>query len=80
MIKIAEQLASVRMQKLCAESGNRMVAALTGEIKRLVRLKKINPGIKEQEIELLKEAAMLSHECIQEAQLRLDAVRFVISS
>ena len=80
MIKIAEQLANLRMQKLCAESGNRMVAALTGEIKRLVRLKKINPGIKEQEIELLKEAAMLSHECIQEAQLRLDAVRFVISS
>ena len=80
MIKIAEQLANVRMQKLCAESSNRMVVALTGEIKRLVRLRKINPGIKEQEIELLKEAAMLSHESIQEAQLRLDAVRFVISS
>jgi len=80
MIKISEQLANIRMQKLCAESGNRMVATLTGEIKRLVRLKKINSGIKEQEIELLKEAALLSHECIQEAQLRLDAVRFVISS
>jgi len=57
-----------------------MIATLTGEIKRLVRLKKINPGIKAQEIEQLKEMTMLSHESIQETQLRLDAVRFVITS
>lgn len=80
MIQVAEQLAGTQMQQLIAESSNRMIAALTGEIKRLVRLKKINPGIKEQEIEQLKEMTMLSHESIQEAQLRLDAVRFVITS
>ncbi|MDT4290726.1 RNA polymerase-associated protein RapA [Methylomonas sp. MO1] len=80
MIKVAEQLASAQMQKLVAESSNLMIATLTGEIKRLVRLKKINPGIKEQEIEQLKEMTMLSHESIQETQLRLDAVRFVITS
>ncbi len=80
MIKVAEQQALVKMQKLVAESSNLMVAALTGEIKRLVRLKQINPGIKDQEIEQLKETVLLSHECIQEAQLRLDAVRFVITS
>ncbi|MCQ8118782.1 RNA polymerase-associated protein RapA [Methylomonas rosea] len=80
MIKVAEQLAGAQMQKLIAESSNLMIATLTGEIKRLVRLKKINPGIKEQEIEQLKEMTMLSHESIQETQLRLDAVRFVITS
>ncbi|MBD9357643.1 RNA polymerase-associated protein RapA [Methylomonas albis] len=80
MIKVAEQLADAQMQKLIAESSNQMIATLTGEIKRLVRLKKINPGIKEQEIEQLKEMTMLSHESIQETQLRLDAVRFVITS
>jgi ATP-dependent helicase HepA len=80
MIKVAEQLAGAQMQKLIAESSNRMIATLTGEIKRLVRLKKINPGIKEQEIEQFKEMTMLSHESIQETQLRLDAVRFVITS
>ncbi|WKJ89409.1 RNA polymerase-associated protein RapA [Methylomonas montana] len=80
MIKVAEQLAGGQMQALIAESGNRMIATLTGEIKRLVRLKKINPGIKEQEVEQLKEMTMLSHESIQETQLRLDAVRFVITS
>ena len=80
MIKTAEQLAAVNMQNLVAASSNQAILALTAEIKRLVRLKKINPGIKELEIEQLKEAAMLSHESIQEAQLRLDAVRFVIVS
>lgn len=80
MIKVAEQLATLQMQGLIAESGKRMIATLTGEIKRLVRLKKINPSIKEQEIEQLKEKTILSHECMQEAQLRLDAVRFVITS
>lgn len=80
MIKVAEQQATVQMQALLVESGNNMISALTSEIKRLVRLKKVNPSIKEQEIEQLKETVMLCHESIQESQLRLDAVRFVISS
>jgi len=80
MIKVAEKQANLHMQKLIAESSNRMIQNLTAEIKRLVRLKQINPGIKELEIEQLKETVLLSHESIQEAQLRLDAVRFVITS
>ena len=78
MIGVGEKLAEGQMRQLVAESSNRMIAALTGEIKRLVRLKKVNPSIKDQEIEQLKETTMLSHESIQETQLRLDAVRFVI--
>ncbi len=80
MIKVAEQKANAQMQNLITESSNRMIATMTGEIKRMVRLKKINPGIKEQEIQELKEMTMLAHESIQEAQLRLDAVRFVITA
>lgn len=80
MIQVAEQQAGAQMQALIAESSNRMIATLTAEIKRLVRLKKVNPSIKDQEVEQLKEMTLLSHESIQEAQLRLDAVRFVITS
>ncbi len=80
MIKDAETLAGEQMQGLIAESNQQMLATMTGEIKRLVRLKKINPSIKEQEIEKLKEMTMLSHETINQAQLRLDAVRFVIAN
>jgi ATP-dependent helicase HepA len=80
MIKVGEQKAQAQMQSLITESSNRMIAVFTGEIKRMVRLKKINPGIKDQEIQQMKEMTMLAHESIQDAQLRLDAVRFVITS
>lgn len=79
-IKLAEGVANQQMQRLVAEGNEQMLATLTTEIKRLVRLKKINPSIKEQEIEQLKDIAMLAHENISQAQLRLDAVRFVITS
>lgn len=80
MIQVGEQKATLMMQKLITESSNQMIAVFTGEIKRMVRLKTINPSIKDQEIQQLKEMTMLAHESIQEAQLRLDAVRFVITS
>lgn len=79
MINVGEQKAKAVMQGLITESSNLMISAFTGEIKRMVRLKKINPGIKDQEIQQLKEMTMLAHESIQEAQLRLDAVRFLIT-
>ena len=78
MVKVAETAASQQMQTLISESNAQMLKSQSAEIKRLVRLKKINPSIKEQEIEQLKEMTMLSHENINQAQLRLDAVRFVI--
>jgi ATP-dependent helicase HepA len=56
-----------------------MLTSLSAEIKRLARLQKVNPSIKTEEIEQLKDLAMLAHEHIQTAQLRLDAVRFVIT-
>jgi ATP-dependent helicase HepA len=57
-----------------------MLESLTAEIKRLVRLKKVNPTIKTDEIEYLKDMTLLAHEHIQAAQIRLDAVRFLITS
>lgn len=80
MLDKAEQKANADMQVLIADATKAMLDSLTSEIKRLARLKKVNPTIKEEEIELLKDKAMLLHENIQVAQLRLDAVRFVITS
>jgi ATP-dependent helicase HepA len=79
MLKIAEQTATHSMGELIAESNKAMLASLTSEIKRLVRLKKINPSIKEEEIEQLKDVTILLHENINAAQLRLDAIRFLIT-
>ena len=68
------------MQILIDSATNTMLTALSAEIKRLARLQKVNPTIKTEEIEHLKDMTMLAHENIQAAQLRLDAVRFLITS
>jgi ATP-dependent helicase HepA len=80
MLSLAEQNAKIEMQKLVTEATKTMLESQTAEIKRLVRLKKINPSIKADEIEYLKDITLLAHESIQGAQLKLDAVRFVITS
>lgn len=80
MLVIAEQKAKNDMQDLVADATTRMLESLSAEIKRLARLQKVNPSIKTEEIEQLKDVAMLAHENIQSAQLRLDAVRFIITS
>ena len=80
LITEAEKKAKDEMQELIESATNAMLTSLAVEIKRLIRLKKVNPTIKEEEIELLKDMTMLAHENIQAAHLRLDAVRFVITS
>ncbi|MGZ5028202.1 MAG: RNA polymerase-associated protein RapA [Methylobacter sp.] len=80
ILAVAEQKAKADMQKLVDDATQAMLESLSNEIKRLVRLKKVNPTIRTEEIEQLKDMTMLAHENIQAAQLRLDAVRFVITS
>jgi ATP-dependent helicase HepA len=80
MLTLAEQKAKTDMQALIADASGTMLESLSAEIKRLVRLQKVNLSIKLEEIEQLKDVAMLAHENIQAAQLRLDAVRFIITS
>lgn len=80
LLSVAEQKAKSEMQQLIDDATNTMLESLSAEIKRLVRLKKVNPTIKTEEIELLKDMTMLAHENIQAAHIRLDAVRFLITS
>jgi ATP-dependent helicase HepA len=80
ILGVAEQKAKAEMQQLVDNATQAMLESLSNEIKRLVRLKKVNPTIRAEEIEQLKDMTMLAHENIQAAQLRLDAVRFLITS
>ncbi|MGZ8214773.1 MAG: RNA polymerase-associated protein RapA [Methylosarcina sp.] len=79
MLNMAEKRAKNEMQKLIEDATSSMLASLTAEIKRMVRLKKVNPMIKAEEIEHLKDMTVLAHDNIQATELRLDAVRFVIT-
>ncbi len=79
ILAFAEQQAQIQKTVLCQHATATMLESLTSEIKRLVRLQNVNPSIKNDEIEALKDKTLLIHENIQIAQLRLDAVRFVIT-
>ncbi len=76
----AEQLAEQDKRQILATADQAMLDALVLEIKRLARLQKLNPTLQPDELEKLKDFTALSHEAIQTAQLRLDAVRFVVAS
>ena len=49
------------------------------EIKRLASLKVVNPNVRGEEIEYLKNRAALGHQALQKAVLRLDALRIMIA-
>ncbi len=80
MLTVAEGNAKTAMQALIDDATQAMITSLSAEIKRLVRLKMLNPAIKTEEIEQLKDMTLLVHEYMATTQLRLDAVRFVITS
>ncbi len=79
LLAFAEQQAQIQKEAICERATAIMLESLSAEIKRLVRLQNVNPSIKSDEIEDLKDKTLLIHENIQIAQLRLDAVRFVIT-
>lgn len=79
MLAKAEKRAADTLQTLIQEGSAAMLDTLSAEIKRLARLKKLNPAIREEEIEHLKEIAQEAHFSIQAAQLKLDAVRVLIT-
>ena len=79
LLGFAQAQAQEKRDILCERATQVMLDSLTNEIKRLVRLKKVNPSITQHEIETLKDMTLLIHENIQIAQLRLDAVRFIIT-
>ena len=80
MIASAEQKSATIMQGIINQANAEMLKVLAKEIKRLDALSKVNSGIKSAEISALKDIAIASHGYIKGAKLRLDAVRFIISS
>lgn len=80
MLDLARQKAKIEMDRITRQANKAMLDVLGNEIKRLARLRKVNPSIKEHEVDQLKDVVRLSFSHIQESQLRLDAVRFIVTS
>ena len=74
----AEQLAEKAGAAIAAEARRRMDRELADELQRLRALAKVNPNVREDEIEQLAVRRELIALQFQDARVRLDAVRIVV--
>lgn len=79
MKEAAEKLAHDRAQQLIANACAAADSELSGELERLTALKRVNPGVRDDEISVLAARRLALAEALPQARVRLDAVRFVVS-
>lgn len=78
LIAQGETLAAPRVTEIVAAAQARMHQALNGELQRLQALQAVNPSVRASEVQHLVELKdELTHQ-IQQTQLKLDAIRFVV--
>ncbi len=75
----AQRAARSEIPALIGTAVKRMMEEYTRELQRMSALKRHNPGVREEEIRLLREQGSALHRHLQESALRLDALRLVIT-
>jgi ATP-dependent helicase HepA len=75
----AENIARQQITDMIKQAVTRMMSHYTREIQRMQALKKHNPSVRREEIELLQEQGLALHQHLQTAHCRLDAVRLVVT-
>jgi ATP-dependent helicase HepA len=78
-LKQAERAAQSEVPARVEAAVNHMMTEVTEEIQRMTALKRHNPGVREEEIRLLQLQGSELHRHLQQARLRLDAVRLVVT-
>ena len=78
-LKASEKKAKQQLNGIIQASGKSMLDAMTKELKRLAALRKVNPNVRKEELDQLKENALEMNAAIQAGTLRLDAVRLIVT-
>ncbi|MCP4767425.1 MAG: RNA polymerase-associated protein RapA [Gammaproteobacteria bacterium] len=79
MLELAELVADTQVPGLLAEARGNGRELLGHEVDRLVALQKVNPGVRDAEIEFFKEQLRHFEKALEHARLRLDAVRVIVA-
>lgn len=79
MLKQAEAMTEAKQKQLIVSARNAVIAELTAEIVRLESLAAVNPSVRHAEIDYLKNRLAISVEFLEQAQVRLDALRVVMT-
>jgi ATP-dependent helicase HepA len=79
MLELAERLADTRVTELVADARVNGQQLLGGEVERLLALQKVNPGVRNNEIEFFQGQLDRFEVALGYARLRLDAVRVIVA-
>jgi ATP-dependent helicase HepA len=79
LLQQGEKRAQLQMSEAVNAAAASMLQVQTGEIKRLVALKQVNPNVRESELEYLKEQTMQLHQCMKQASVELVAVHVIFT-
>lgn len=79
MMDHAEALVAPRQQDLIGQARARVQEVLTAERDRLVALAEVNPSVRQSEIERVQHQLDESERYLSRAQLRMDAVRVIMT-
>ena len=79
MLDAATARADGQSQVLKREAEGKAVAALTATLERLVDLQKLNDHVRPEEITLARDQLEHTRTAIDQARLRLDAVRLIMA-
>ncbi len=74
----AEAQASAQLAGIVAEARQRMQHTLASELARLEALRAVNPSVRDSELVHLRELKAELEHLLDQTQLRLDAIRFVV--
>jgi ATP-dependent helicase HepA len=77
LLEKTETMAKARVPALVTQARKEMTAQLSGEIARLKELKKVNPTVRPEEIEMLAGQQRALDNSLSQARLRLDAIRLI---
>jgi ATP-dependent helicase HepA len=79
MLHKAEEKAFPQQVELIARAQEHISQNINAEISRMIALAKINPNVRQSEIEYLKERLAVSQHYLSQATLRLDSLRVIMT-
>lgn len=80
MLAKVEELEQAKVAGIVDNAIEQMVAQQREALQRLTELAKVNPNIRQQEIDWIKEETAMLAEYLGKAQLRLDSVRVIVAT
>lgn len=80
MLSKMEELEQAKVPGIIDNAIEQMVAQQRQALQRLTELAKVNPNIRQQELDWVKEETAMLAEYLSKAQLRLDSVRVIVAT